>query len=94
MKASWKNEMEIQIEKTMPKILTRHFKKIRSGLNNLMCRIAVLFRIINDTEEMDEEFILETYTYSSWQSTYKKNRKENQQTEYARIISKIERKSF
>jgi hypothetical protein len=76
MRASWKNEMETHIEKTLPRILTKHFKKIRSGLNNLMDRIAALFRMINDTEEKDEDFIQEACTYASFkcQNIYKKNR--------------------
>jgi uncharacterized protein Veg len=66
MRASWKNEMETDIEKTISKILTKHFKKIISRLNHLMDRIATLFRMINDTEEKDEEFIQEAYTYASF----------------------------
>jgi phage-related protein len=66
MRASRKNEMETHIEKTLPRILTKHFKKTRSGLNNLMDRIAALFRMINDTEEKDEEFIQDAYTYRSF----------------------------
>jgi hypothetical protein len=31
-----------------------------------MNRVAALFRMINDTEEKDEEFIQETYTYGSF----------------------------
>jgi hypothetical protein len=33
LRASWKNEMETRIDKTIPRITSRHFKKIRSGLN-------------------------------------------------------------
>jgi hypothetical protein len=56
MRASWKNEMETYTEKTISRILTKHFKKIRSGLNNLMDRIAALFRMITDTKEKNEEW--------------------------------------
>jgi hypothetical protein len=66
IRASWKNEMETHIDKTIQRITSRHFKKIRSGLNLLMNRVAALFRMINDTEEKDEEFIQETYTYGSF----------------------------
>jgi hypothetical protein len=31
-----------------------------------MNSVAVLFRMINDTEEKDEEFIEEAYTYESF----------------------------
>jgi hypothetical protein len=56
LRVSWKNEMEIHEEKTIPKILSRHFKKTRSELNLVMNRVAALFRMINDTNEEDEEF--------------------------------------
>jgi hypothetical protein len=55
--------METHVNKTIPRITSRHFKKIRSGLNLLMNKVTALFRMINDTEEKDEEFIQETYTY-------------------------------
>jgi hypothetical protein len=58
--------MEVYEEKTMPRILSRHFKKIRSGLNLVMNRVAALFRMINDTNEEDEDFIQEVYTYGSF----------------------------
>jgi hypothetical protein len=66
LRARWKNEMEIYEEKTIPRILSRHFKIIRSGLNLVMNRIAALFRMINGTNEEDEEFIQEAYTYGSF----------------------------
>jgi hypothetical protein len=66
MRVSWKNEMEIHEEKTIPRILSSHFKKIRSGLNVIMNREAALFRMINDTNEEDEEFIQEAYTYGAF----------------------------
>jgi hypothetical protein len=66
IRESWRNEMETHIYKTMPRIPSRHFKKIKRGLNVLMNRVAVLFRMINDTGEKDEEFIQETYTYGTF----------------------------
>jgi hypothetical protein len=62
LRASWKNEMEMHEEKTNPRILSRHFKKIRCGLNLVMNRVAALFRMINDTNEEDEEFFQDVYT--------------------------------
>jgi hypothetical protein len=66
LRASWKNEMETYEEKTIPRILARHFKKIRGGLNMVMNRVATIFKMINDTNEEDEEYIQEAYTYSSF----------------------------
>jgi hypothetical protein len=37
--------METHVYKTIPRITSRHFQKIRSGLNLLMNRVAALFRI-------------------------------------------------
>jgi hypothetical protein len=47
--------MEAHLDKTIPKITSRHFKKIWSALNLLMNRVTALFRMINDAEEKDEE---------------------------------------
>jgi hypothetical protein len=58
--------MEIHEEKTIPRILCRHFKKIRSGFSLVMNRVSALFRMINDTNEEDEEFIQDAYTYGSF----------------------------
>jgi hypothetical protein len=58
--------MKTHANKTIPRITSRHFKKIRSGLNLVMNRVAALFRMINDTEENDEEFMQETYIYGSF----------------------------
>jgi hypothetical protein len=66
LRANWKNEMETRVNKTIPGITSRHFKKIRSGLNLVMNRVGALFRMINDREERDEEFIQGTYTYGSF----------------------------
>jgi hypothetical protein len=66
LRSNWKNEMEAHIDKTIPRITSRHFKKIRGGLNLVINRMAALFRMINDTYEKDEEFIQETYTYGSF----------------------------
>jgi hypothetical protein len=54
LRANWKNEMETYEEKTIPRIMARHFKKIRNGLNLVMIRAAAIFRMINDTNEEDE----------------------------------------
>jgi hypothetical protein len=35
LKASWKNEMETDVDKTIPRITSRHFKKIRSRRERL-----------------------------------------------------------
>jgi hypothetical protein len=64
--ANRKNEMELHVYITIPRITSRHLKKIRSGLNLVMTRVAALLRMINDTEEKDEKFIQETYTYVSF----------------------------
>jgi hypothetical protein len=61
-----KNEMETYEEKTMSRILGKHFKKIRCGLNMVMNRAAAIFRMINDTNEEDEDYIQEAYTYGSF----------------------------
>jgi hypothetical protein len=66
LRASWKNEMETHIDKPIPRITTRHFKNIRGCLNLVMSRVTALFRMINDTDEKDEEYIRETYTYGSF----------------------------
>jgi hypothetical protein len=55
--------METHNDKTISRITTRHFKKIRGDLNLVMSRVANLFSIIHNTDEKDEEFIQETYTY-------------------------------
>jgi hypothetical protein len=34
LRAGWKNEMEAHVEKLIPRILPRHFKKIKNELNN------------------------------------------------------------
>jgi hypothetical protein len=57
--------METHLDKTIPRITARHLKKIRSGLNVLMNRIASLFRMINDSKEKDEKFIQKP-TYDSF----------------------------
>jgi hypothetical protein len=54
------------MNKTIPRITSRHFNKIRSGQNLLLSRVAALFRMINNTEEKNEEFIQETYTYGAF----------------------------
>jgi hypothetical protein len=66
MRANWKNEMERHTEIKIPRILTKHFKKIRSGLDNLMEQRAALFSMSNDTEGKGEEFFQETYNYASF----------------------------
>jgi hypothetical protein len=66
LRNTWKNEMEIHEEKTIQIILSRYFKKIRSGLSLVMNRVAALLRMINDTNEEDEEFIQEAHTYGSF----------------------------
>jgi hypothetical protein len=66
LRVNWKNEMEMHVNKTIPRIAWIHFKKIRSGLNLAMNRVAALFKMINDTEEKYEEFIQETYMYGSF----------------------------
>jgi hypothetical protein len=66
LRASWKNEMETHIDKPIPRITTRHFKSIRGSLNLVMSRVTALFRMINDTDEKDEESIQEAYTYESF----------------------------
>jgi hypothetical protein len=63
LRAAWKNEIETYEEKTLPRINARHFKKIRNGLNLLMIKTAAIFRMLNDTNEEDEEYIQEAYTY-------------------------------
>jgi hypothetical protein len=50
----------------MSRILGRHFKKIRSGLNMVMNRVVAIFRMINDTNEEDEDYIQEAYSYGSF----------------------------
>jgi hypothetical protein len=55
--------METHEERTIPRINARHFKKIRSGLNLLMMKAAAIFRMLNDTNEEDKEYIQEAYTY-------------------------------
>jgi hypothetical protein len=40
LRASWKNEMEIHIDETIPRITSRHFKMIISELNVLMNKVA------------------------------------------------------
>jgi hypothetical protein len=45
LRTNWKNEMEMHVNKTVQRITSRHFKKIRSGLNLVMNRVAALFRI-------------------------------------------------
>jgi hypothetical protein len=66
LRANWKNEVEMHVSKTIPRIISRHFKKIKSGLNLVMNRVAAIFRMIKDTEEKDEEFIQEPYTNDSF----------------------------
>jgi hypothetical protein len=36
LKASWKNEIDTHLNSTISRIISRHFKKIRSGLNLVM----------------------------------------------------------
>jgi hypothetical protein len=53
LRASWKNEMEIYEQRTIPRIMARHFKKIRNGLSLVMSRAAAIFRMINEANEED-----------------------------------------
>jgi hypothetical protein len=55
--------METHEEKTIPRINARHFKKIRNGLNLLMIKAAAIFRMLNDTNEEDEEYKQDAYAY-------------------------------
>jgi hypothetical protein len=95
LRASWKNKMETYEEKTMPRILGRHFKKIREGLNMVMNRVAAIFRMINDTNEEDEEYIKEAYTYGSFLLTKHIQEKIGKKLPKGNIFRKIpKKKSF
>jgi hypothetical protein len=66
MRGICRNEIESYVERTISRILTKQSKKIRSGVGNVMDRVTSIFRMINDTEEREEDFIQEAYTYATF----------------------------